>query len=156
MNYLTPELKEYYMKDFNNNVLKCEDEFWDLDEGLEDILIKINKSDKIQTLYSRRFTGDLGKNGDNDVSTLWILLSEEGDNGRFAEFIDECGSNIRLFEFMYCPPEYLVQNMDKTINIGCMQDGDYFNSGAIMIRMCGDMEDHNLFWSLVEKYLPNL
>lgn len=156
MNYLTPELKEYYMNDFNNNVLKCEDEFWDLDEGLQDILININKSDKIQTLYSRRFNGDLGEDGDNDVSMLWILLSKDGDNEKFSKFINECEDTIQYFEFFYCPPEYLKQKMDEGIIMGCMQDEKYFNSGAIMIKMCGDIDEHDIFWGLIEKYLPNL
>jgi len=55
--YLSKELKLFYLKDFEK-LLSDKNEFWKIEESIGGHLIKINISDKIQTLYS--------KNGQND------------------------------------------------------------------------------------------
>ena len=55
ISYLTRELKEYYITDFQKLLSFKDSEFWDIDEGLIDILIQINANTNVQTLYSKRY-----------------------------------------------------------------------------------------------------
>ena len=56
--YLNPERKKYYLQqlDIAKNIKSGE---WDLDDGLELILDKINQSSEIQTILSRKPHGSL-------------------------------------------------------------------------------------------------
>ena len=66
--YLTPETKAYYMAEFKK-AIECTDKDWDLDKGLKEILIAINKNPNVQTILSKR-SEDL-----------------ERDNSSFIEFV---------------------------------------------------------------------
>lgn len=72
--FLTAEKKVYYMNDFNNNVIPCNDKFWEISPSLKSILIKINENPKIQSLYSHRkdFTDSL-----SDDSSLTITYTKD-------------------------------------------------------------------------------
>ena len=149
MKNLTPELKAYYMADFVENVLPCKDEFWKLDDGLADLLTRINKSNNIQTLYSRRRTY---ANDKNNVSSLWILVSENVKNSKIRIFVDEC--NKKLADFQCVPVEDIVQNLKPEIPMNCMTDSNYFNNGAVMISVKSPVQhNHEVFWKLLEKHL---
>lgn len=149
MKNLTPELKAYYMADFEQNVLPCKDEFWKLDNGLADLLIRINNSNNIQTLYSRRRTY---ANDKNYVSSLWILVSENVKNSTIRKFVDEC--NQKLADFQCVPVEDIVQNLKPEIPMNCMTDSNYFNNGAVMISVKSPVQhNHEVFWKLLEKHL---
>ena len=149
MKNLTPELKAYYMADFEQNVLPCRDEFWKLDDGLADLLIRINKSNNIQTLYSRR---RIYANDKNCVSSLWILVSKDVKNSTIKKFVKEC--NEKLVNFQCIPVEDIVQNLKPEISMNCMTDSNYFNNGAVMISVKSPIQhNHELFWKLLEKHL---
>ena len=54
--YLTDELKQYYMTDFEQLLAYKKSDFWDIDHGLADVLVKINDSPNLQTIYSKKLT----------------------------------------------------------------------------------------------------
>jgi hypothetical protein len=148
--YLTPELKKYYMQDFNDNVLTCTDDFWKLDDNLRDLLIKINKSQNVQTLYSRRMNSTQDP---NKVSMLYVLYSVKTPIKTFKAFKKEI-QKVPSFRGGYV--HKLNVEMDMSINMGCMNDKKYFNKGALMLTMMSeDLKEHELFWSIIEKHLPN-
>ena len=49
--YLSDELKQYYMTDFEKLLTYKKSDFWDIDDGLINILVKINNSQNVQTIY---------------------------------------------------------------------------------------------------------
>ncbi len=150
---LTPELKQYYMQDFNDNVLTCTDNFWKIDDRLKDLLIKINKNKNVQTLYSRR------RNDANDTnvgSFLWIHIAPSVSDDKVNKFIRECKANIAMFAINYCEYKHLVQNLDMSVKMNCINDKQYYKNGAIIIEMISpEQVDHDKFWSIIEKHLPN-
>ena len=149
MKNLTPQLKAYYMADFIQNVLPCKDEFWKLDEGLANLLTRINMSDNIQTLYSRRRTY---VNDRNRVSMLWVLISKDVKNSTLNSFIRECKE--KLADFQCTPVTDIMQNLNPTIPMNCMTDSEYFKNGAIMIAVNSPVQhNHEVFWKLIEKHL---
>jgi hypothetical protein len=70
--YLNPERKKYYLQqlDIAKNI---KDEVWDLDDGLELILDKINQSSEIQTILSCKPHGSLPE----DLSYLHLAYSKK-------------------------------------------------------------------------------
>jgi hypothetical protein len=149
MKTLTPELKAYYMADFVDNVLECKDEFWKLDEGLKDLLVKINVRDNIQTLYSRKRTY---VNDKNRTSFLWILISKDVTNAKMNNFIADARKKLPDFECVFAKD--IVQNRDMNIKMDCINDPKYFENGAIMISLTTPVQfNHERFWSIIEKHL---
>jgi hypothetical protein len=148
--YLTPELKAYYMQDFNENVLNCQDDFWKLDDNLRDLFIKINKNKNVQTLYSRRMNTTTDP---NDVSMLYILYSAKTPLKRLKAFQKEIFKSVPSFRGGY---RNVNADLDMNIKMGCMNDKDYFKNGALMLTMKSqDLNEHKLFWDIIEKHLPN-
>lgn len=52
--FLTEPTKNYYILDLQKVIAYKKSEFWKLDEGLEEILVSINPSKNIQTIYSKK------------------------------------------------------------------------------------------------------
>ena len=151
MKNLTPQLKAYYMADFIQNVLPCKDEFWKLDDGLADLLTRINFSDNIQTLYSRKRTY---ANDRNRISMLWVLISKDVKNSTLNSFIRECKEKLADFQCTPVERKDMVHTLTPTIPMNCMTDKDYFNNGAIMIGVNSPVQhNHEVFWKLIEKHL---
>lgn len=149
MKNLTPELKAYYMADFEQNVLNCDDDFWQLDYGLKDLLININRSPNIQTLYSRKRND---KNDTNIYSFLWILISEDVSDAKVNNFIRDAKS--KLYDFSCQPVKRITQNKEKHIKMNCINDSKYFKNGAIMIQVVTpEQNEHHVFWKLIKKHL---
>jgi hypothetical protein len=148
--YLTPELKAYYMQDFNDNVLTCTDDFWKLDDNLRELLIKINKSQNVQTLYSRRMNST---EDPNKVSMLYIIYSVKTPIKVFKAFKKEI-RKVPSFRGGYVFK--LNVDMDMSVKMGCMNDKNYFKHGVLMLTMKSeDLKEHELFWNIIEKHLPN-
>lgn len=70
--YLNPERKKYYLQqlDIAKNI---KDGYWDLDDGLELILNKINQNSEIQTILSRNPHGSLQEG----ISYLHLAYSQK-------------------------------------------------------------------------------
>jgi hypothetical protein len=151
MVYLTKEIKEYYMNDFTNNVVNCSDEFWGLDEGLLKICTDINKNDNVQTLYSRRCLKD---NDENNISFLWIMISEQADVDKINTFIRTLKRQHKFHTFM--PTKMEINGLLPDIKIGATQDINYFQHGVIEVRIeSKKLKEHNLFWETIARHLKN-
>lgn len=149
MKNLTPELKAYYMADFEQNVLNCEDDFWQLDNGLKDLLININSSPNIQTLYSRKRND---KNDTNIYSFLWVLISKNVSDAKVNNFIRDAKS--KLYDFNCQPVKRLTQNKEKHIKMNCINDSNYFKNGAIIMQVVTpEQNEHDAFWKIIKKHL---
>jgi hypothetical protein len=150
---LTQELKNYYMQDFNDNVLSCTDNFWKIDDRLKNLLIKINKNKNVQTLYSRRRND---ANDSNVGSFLWIHIAPNVSDDKLNKFIRECKANISMFAIDFFEHKHLVQNLDMSVKMNCVNDKKYYKNGAIIIEMISPEQfEHDKFWNIVEKHLPN-
>ena len=151
MVYLTKEIKEYYMNDFTNNVVNCSDEFWGLDEGLLEICTDINKNDNVQTLYSRRCLKD---NDENNISFLWIMISEQADVDKINTFIRTLKRQHKFHKFM--PTKMEINGQLPDIKIGATQDINYFQHGVIEVRIeSKKLKEHNLFLETIARHLKN-
>ena len=147
--YLTPELKEYYQKDFTENVLTCTDDFWKLDDNLRELLININKSQNVQTLYSRRMNSTQDA---NKVSMLYVMYSVKTPIKIFKAFKKEI-QKVPSFRGGYA--NKLNVDMDMNVNMGCMNNKNYFKHGVLMLTMKSeDLKEHELFWNIIGKHLP--
>lgn len=148
--HLTPELKAYYMQDFNDNVLTCTDDFWKLDDNLRELLININKSQNVQTLYSRRMNSTQDP---NKVSMLYVMYSVKTPIKTFKAFKKEI-QKVPSFRGGYV--NKLHVDMDMSVKMGCMNNKNYFKHGVLMLTMKSeDLKEHELFWNIIEKHLPH-
>lgn len=148
--YLTRNLKEYYMVDFDSNVLTSSDEFWALDNGLKDLLIQINKNIHVQTLYSkkRQFGGML------DMLGSYIQIAYTGDVELkiFREIIPYflvCYNtkDQSKFNYMFLPPVVSSDDNLNELDLGCLTDINYFNINSIRFELeSDDKEIHDKFW----------
>jgi hypothetical protein len=153
MKYLTKEIKQYYMDDFNNNVVKCTDEYWGLDEGVLEVCTEINKNDNVQTLYSKKYSGGLGE----PMSYLWVLYSKDADTNKIDKFVKECKSKLDSFIFEYCEaPEPIICDPEGVANL-CLADPKYLQHGFINIMLMDsfNVKKHNLFWRIIAKHIKN-
>ncbi|MEY3498420.1 MAG: hypothetical protein RL308_89 [Bacteroidota bacterium] len=161
--HLFPELKDYYMKDFTENVLTYDSEFWELDEGLKEILIKINVNENVQTLYSKRYSS--GKHMNEHESYLMFTYSSNVEQKLFKELIPEittkysCGigyDNTTCF-YTFTYPEKESNNNASNINLACIKDGNYFNVNHIkMYLQSYSLEKHDEFWDDITRMLVSL
>ncbi|MBW6482958.1 MAG: hypothetical protein K0B10_07840 [Vicingaceae bacterium] len=157
--YLNKAKKKKYMKDFDL-LLNCKQDFWQLDFGVNDFLIKVNLNQNIQTLYSK-------KHNLNDFNCKLSYL-------KFCYF-----KEIELLLFRFVLPELILKynnqkkredtslyyifsfpktndnctNNSNQIGIGCADNNDYFNINHLTIYLNSPyIEVHNEFWNdLVDK-----
>jgi len=102
--YLDKAKKKNYM-DYFHALLNCKLEFWQLDFGLQDILIHINANEYVQTLYSRKY-GLNGFNGDD--SYLKFCYSQEIELQIFRFILPDLISSYN------CRPDSSCFNFLKT------------------------------------------
>lgn len=168
MKFLTPELKNSYMRDFNENVLTCTHSQWKLDEGVKDILIEINKNSNIQTLYSKRNQGAPSRGthpkklfkASNWVSYLVLTISEQIPLNDFLPFEKHCikkyGNKFILIASRQAEP--ISDDLIKLpVYMSCTKNKEHWNICNIWISIDSkNVNDHNEFWSDIEKYLTQL
>jgi hypothetical protein len=147
--YLNKELKSYYLKDFQENVLTF--------NGSQAISTKIigvcnaiNRSKVIQTLYSMYCELQPGKNSFCYTSYLDLAFFEEvkenlESTGNY--FVQRFGSEFELI--LFCPkfpnPNY---NPDSPTKMGCYIKEDYFNifHFRFILRTLRRNGKHDSFW----------
>ena len=158
--FLTPERKSYYMNDFQNKVLVYHEDFWKLDDGLPDLLIRINANPKIQTLYSQKYSS--GKMTNTGTSYLQFTYTEEIEGKLFKEQLPQIMSSFNYDEDIQCyySFEYPQKESDcdeVKIQLGCVKDPDYFDINVIDLHFrCFDPNEHNRFWEDITERLSSL
>lgn len=158
--YLSENLKKKYMDDFNENVLKCEKEFWKLDEGLRDILIEINKSPSIQTLYSKKFEF---KKIDNKPESYIQICYESEDilnifkNIIIPDFVSKYNvKNKSNFYYSFPFPENNQGYEENQVRfgLGCIDDKDYYRINSIRMNLESYYRTiHDSFWEDIHNKL---
>lgn len=151
--YLTPELKDYYMRDFENNILTIRHELWKLDDGLINILIEINKNKNIQTLYSKWWSNSFTSM--TSESYLTFCYTKQIELNLFRFVIPELlirQNNINKSMVSYCfyypkPNANYHENEPTEIDLLCITDPNYFNINTIQITLSSGYRDaHEKFW----------
>jgi len=152
--YLTPELKEYYMKDFNENVLTCQHESWRLDAAVADLLIQINDNSHIQSLYSK-CCGRPVFTSDGNESYLEFAYSKEFEakiiedfQGILAKYVSQKYQKCTLE--LSAPKEnsnWRFNDVESPIKMACLTDKNYFMINHFEITFQGSTPDKHLqFW----------
>jgi hypothetical protein len=144
--YLTPQLKEYYQKDFTENVLPCKDEEWALHPSLVDLCKQINKNPNIQTIFSRK-----AKKGE-EWSYLFFSANEVGEKllEKLADKLNDKG----LLEAYYVnePREY-ISGSNGSIEMGCLTNVNYFNVNVYCFEFISyDKLRQKQFWREIKKF----
>lgn len=158
--YLDKAKKKNYM-DYFRVLLNCKLEFWQLDFGLQDILIQINANEYVQTLYSK-------KHGLNDLydedSYLKFCYYKEVELQLFRFILPDlilsynCRPDTALY-YDFSFPKVNDNCMDDAnkLGLGCTDDKDYFSINHLAIYLKSpDLEIHNKFWKDLEDKLSNL
>ena len=155
-NYLTIKLKEYYQNEFEN-LLFSNDPYWGIDEGLEKPLKTINSNQNIQTIYSKKFKQRSESLQLFPESYLQIAYSFSVENNlqeKLQEIKDAFNeSKINIFNIE--PHENSNYEMGSNKQFGCIKNPNYFYVKYFHIGIISQLiEDHELFWNLLEKKLP--
>jgi len=158
--YLDKEKKIKYM-DYFQTLLNCKLEFWQLDNGLQDILIQINANEYVQTLYSKR-------HGINDSvseeSYLEFCYYKEVELQLFRfvlpYFISKYNSRpdtILYYDFFLPKENYNCVYNNNDLGLGCTDDKDYFLINHLAVYLeSPDLEIHNEFWNDLKEKLTHL
>ncbi|TNE78775.1 MAG: hypothetical protein EP332_13450 [Bacteroidetes bacterium] len=156
--YLSPELKAYYMADFDYLLKEERDLYWQLDAGIQEVLVAINENPGLQSLYSKLFQAD--KDGfiepisylrlafipelEKKVQNVYIELIQALD-GREAQVTIslEDGMENRIFK--------------ADSPMGCKNNPEYFRIKHFYIELRSDQEEwHRQFWDLLDEKLAAL
>ena len=150
--YLTPELKKYYLLDFEQ-VLLIMDPFWGIPEGfLRGILKSINTSENIQSLYSKlKHQTD----SEDEESYLVIAYSKniEAELQQKLKKLQSSFVNQTLSIDILTPSDNL--NIGPAdYQIGAIHKKDYFKIHHIRITFISDIyDDHLIFWTSIKDLL---
>lgn len=163
--YLTQIRKKYYQNDFESNVLNCTTEFWRIDEGIKDYLIKINLNPYVQSLYSKKYKRSPGSlDGLSKNSYVRFAYSKCIESALFKELIPECLLRFNFddkrcvyrFEYPKHNPNF-DDNVEDSINLACISDPNYFKTNTITIEFDSTEESfHHEFWKFITNKLYQL
>jgi hypothetical protein len=161
--YLTDNLKNRYMHDFEDHVLLYDKEnAWKLDSGLAGSLISINKNPHIQTLYSKK---DSFANVDYlHESYLEFCYSSNVELKIFREIIPQFSFDfIREFRSaFYYQFNFPRQNPNfaaasDPVGLDCIDDENYFKINTIRLTLESPIKSiHAKFWHTIEYTLAEL
>jgi hypothetical protein len=152
--YLTRERKEQYMLDFEKVLAISNDEFWDIDNGIKEILIRINSDENYQTLYSKKYTIEDGDFNLGGHSYLEITTTQKSWR-KLLEIFKEVKSvlvdkkvTVKIEELS--PQDNPCLNINSRIEIGCKVDPDYFRIKHMRISIeTSELRFHDLFWDTI-------
>jgi len=162
--YLTKKRKEYYMIDFQN-LLKFERDFWEVDNmDLKQILIDINQSPNIQTLYSKYSNKS---NPNNNTSYLEFTYTSKIELTLFREIIPHFINYYNLNSTYYqstCNYDFSLPKENNNFEldspkfgINCTDDKDYFKINHLRIKLNSNMSKvHDDFWKDLKSKLTEL
>jgi len=163
--YLTPALKEYYMREYQK-FKNITDDFWSLDPHIQKSLDKINKNSNVQTLSSARYSIFKLINP-NPQSYLYFTITEPAEINLAKNFVPFFQKKYKKYEFslMFQAPslhwhnEY-NNNYDLSDTIKQMEfvkNPDYFNVNIVNIGLVTkDLSVHDWFWKDLENELAKL
>ena len=151
--YLTPERKEMYMKDFNQNVLTCKDEYWRLDKGVEKTLIAINQFQDRQTIYSRLHTRN-----SNEQPLSYLMLSITKDfEPKFNKIVHILKKKYKEdFSFVIEEPIQFLGDTENPLasHLSCNTNQEHFNTSVFSLQLyTKKIKTHKSFWLDLENLL---
>lgn len=156
IHYLTKELKKYYTNDFESLLsFKCS-EFWDIDDGLVDILKQINLITEVQTLYSKRYKPNQEYLTTQTDSYLEITFTREFEPeliSRLSKLKAEFTCNNAVLTFSVQNPLNNVNvKPESKILLGCTTNPNYFMIRHIKIELDSEnLECHDIFWEKLKE-----
>ena len=151
--YLTRELKNYYLKDFE--ILKefSENEFWKLDEGTLDTLLTINEKECLHTLYSKRHTS-FNEFALERLSYLKIAFQKEKESElhdilqKIRSMLESESSEVDVLRSQ--PENNPNFQAGSTCRLGCINNPDYFRIHSYTISIISDNQsDHEQFFEFL-------
>lgn len=156
-NYLTPQLKEYYYQDFLRLLEFTDSEFWDLDEDTIGSLRIINANPNINTLYSKRYSGEFGVSGTSYIQFCFSEQIEVKLNSVVKELEKEFVDFAEVYFSLQEPRENLVYSPDSNHQIGCRTNPNYFNIKHWKLKIETTVENiHGKFWEIVPTKLSQI
>lgn len=162
---MTKELKDYYQKDFLNNVEPCNDSYWKLDQGVLDYLVKINKNSSVHSLYSKMFSPNDSSFIIDQESYLRFAFKQEVENLLFREIIPRIlmcanlSTEGKCFYQFEAPKDNLNYSELYTgpLQMGCVINPDYFRVNSIKLLFNSKRSaDHVIFWDIISNELVAL
>lgn len=159
--YLTNDLKNYYMSDFQNLLSFKGSDFWDIDEGLETLLKQINTNANFQTLYSKKFKIDPDLFPIEGESYLEIAFTKK-THPQLLQILNQVknsnnckDSQITITECDPCENANYVP--ESKFEIGCIKNPDYFRIKHLKIKIESiDITCHDLFWQNMKSIFGGL
>ena len=155
--YLTKELKDFYLKDFEQS-LTTDDDFWKIEKSIKDYLININKNNRLQTLYSKN-----GQNNFFNDSYLTFCYTSDLEQMLLKVCIPKILSKFNnlsksccFYEFSY-PRKNENYNPDRSLGFSCTDNENHFKINHIKIILKSrDKKIHSDFWICLTEELINI
>ena len=152
--YLTPELKKYYLLDFEQ-VLLINDPFWGIPETfLRTVLKQINTSENTQTLYSKI----KHENDFEDEESYLVIAYAKTIESKLIEKLSMLTSSFsnQAISIDHLPPSDNLNIGPTDYQIGAIHNKDYFKIHHFRITFLSKKyENHLSFWSTIMDLLVN-
>jgi hypothetical protein len=156
--FLTPQSKEYYLNEFKK-AKACTDEYWDVDNGLIDVLDSINQNSNVQTLLSKR-SDDLEV---DNVSYLHFTHTESVTH-KILPMLKHISNELKKIKCTHSVNYYTadIYNSDIVFDTSIKLDvvanvKKYTNINCCIIEFVSFYEtDHAFFWDLLKDSLKDL
>jgi len=154
--YLNNENCKFY-SDALKHIQNCKDDFWKIDNHLDQYLLEINKSKSIRTLYSKYGSSNFG-----NLSYLRFCYAKELEtkieNDLMSMFSSEYKSKRSKFTFYKDEPKIGYENpKEKHDCLKYISHPEYWNVWNFRIQLDGgNMKFHEKFWERLSEYLKSL
>lgn len=155
-NYLSPELKNYYLLDFEQ-VLVIDDSFWGIqNDFLKSCLQKINTSNSIQTLYSRIKKIDISDDEESYLVLGFTKDIKENLQRNLEKFVGTF-KNCNAITLDLMPPSKNLNTGPEELKSGAIHNKEYFNIHHFRITcLSNKYEVHEQFWTQITLLLVNI
>ena len=146
------------MSDMKKVIAYDKSEFWKLDEGLSDLLVSINQSQNIQTVYSKKLIPKPDMFGMRRNSYLYIAYKKDIKE----KLMDTLQAIASLFKGDITIEEREPKINHRVVNeklkgIGYFDNPKYLYIYHVKIEIESfNIKEHNRFWNELKEKLPKL
>jgi hypothetical protein len=149
--YLSDNNRDFYSQAFLH-AEKCESKFWDIDNGINTYLKRINLNPNIRTLYSKKGASNL-QFGMESYLVFCYSKSVENEIEKRAENLNIIGARINKQE----PKLQTVPSAEKNPCLKFINNPEYWNVWNFRISIDGGIErEHQAFWIKLCELLENI
>jgi hypothetical protein len=141
-------------------IRECDNDFWDLDEGLDKHIDQMNSSDSVRTMYSKRGESQFDIGLASYLTICYIKNVEELIHNNICDELTKkfAFRHLCKLEIEFKSPQIENDTSDTAAPyLKYISGGQYWNIYHVKFQLeGGSSADHNEFWSVLTESLSRL